>query len=226
MTDAGITAAERPKSGPRLGGSPKLLARKALERASEILGEGDALEASFPQPPEAGEPALVAAFETDADVQRNATVMDLPDKTTDADQTVLSVTGGGGSATSAAEPVGQRLAPAPVWSDEDESNLQALLGRRKAAGYQRRGRNVGGQLITVGTITPNPNTVVAVIVAIVAEHGSIGRAKLVEAMAAATFPHTKAQPTEKGWCQGYVAGAVRNGFLTLSDQPAATVGAA
>jgi hypothetical protein len=59
-----------------------------------------------------------------------------------------------------------------------------------------------------------------VIVAIVAEHGSIGRAKLVEAMAAANFPHAKAQPTDKGWCQGYVAGAVRNGFLTLSEQPA------
>ncbi len=75
-------------------------------------------------------------------------------------------------------------------------------------------------MITVGTITPNNKTVVAVIVAIVAEHGSIERAELLEAMATAIFPHAKAQPTNKSWCQGYVAGAVRNGFLKLSEQSA------
>jgi hypothetical protein len=218
--DGSATAMERPKLGSRLGSSPKLLARKAMERASEILGDGETLEASFPQTPEVGEPALTAASSTDASVHRDGKVTDLPGTKTGSDPATLSVTGAGGLLALTVPPVGQAHVTTPTWSDEDESALQALLTRRKAAGYQRRGRDVGGQLITVGTITPNPNTVVAVIVAIVAEHGSIGRAKLVEAMATATFPHTKAQPTEKGWCQGYVAGAVRNGFLTLSEQSA------
>jgi hypothetical protein len=220
MMDGSATAEERPKLGSRLGSSPKLLARKAMERASEILGDGEALEASFPPAPEAEEPALATTSATDGGVQRAGKVIDLPSTKTGSDPTTLSVTGAGGLLALAVPPVGQAHATTPIWSDEDESALQALLTRRKAAGYQRRGRDVGGQLITVGTITPNPKTVVAVIVAIVAEHGSIERAKLLEAMATAIFPYAKAQPTDKSWCQGYVAGAVRNGFLTQSEQSA------
>jgi hypothetical protein len=226
MMDGSATAVERPKLGSRLGSSPKLLARKAMERASEILGDGEALEASFPQAPEAEDPALATTSATDAGVQRDGKVTDLSGTKTDSNQTTLSVTGAGGLLDPSVPPGGQGHAAAPTWSDDDESVFQALLTRRKAAGYQRRGRDVGGQLITVGTITANPNTVVAVIVAIVAEHGKIGRAKLVEAMANAIFPHPKAQPSDRGWCQGYVAGAVRNGFLMLSERPAAIVEAA
>ncbi len=222
MTDASQTSAERQKLGSRSGSSPKLLARKALERASEILGDGETLEASFPQMPEAEESALAAASSIEAGVQQegNGKAISLPDAPTSVTNPMLSEPSGGGLATVPVPSVGQGHPPAPTWSDEDETALQALLTRRKAAGYQRRGRDVGAQLITVGKITPNPKTVVAVIVAIVAEHGSIGRAALLEAMATAIFPHAKAQPTEKSWCQGYVAGAVRNGFLTLSEQPA------
>lgn len=220
MTDASQTSVERPKLGSRSGSSPKLLARKALERAGEIPGDGETLEASFPQPFEAEESALAATSATDGVVQQDGKVTDLPGTKTGSDQTTLSVAGAGGLLTLSVPPVGQGHAPAPTWSDEDESALQALVTRRKAAGYQRRGRDVGAQLITVGKITPNPKTVVAVIVAIVAEHGSISRAKLLEAMTTAIFPHAKAQPTDKSWCQGYVAGAVRNGFLTLSEQSA------
>jgi hypothetical protein len=36
-------------------------------------------------------------------------------------------------------------------------------------------------------------------------------------MASVTFPHPKARPTDASWCQGYVAGAIRNGFLSASD---------
>lgn len=223
VTDASQTSVERPKIGSRLGSSPKLLARKALERASEILGDGEGLEASFPQAPEAKEPALAAASSIEACVEQdgNSEAMVMPNVPTSVINLMLGEPSGGGLATLPVPPVGQVPAPAPVWSDEDESALQALLTKRKAAGYQRRGRNVGAQLIAVGTITPNPKTVVAVIVAIVAAHGSIARAELLEEMATAIFPHAKAQPTDKSWCQGYVAGAVRNGFLALSEQPAA-----
>ncbi len=89
--------------------------------------------------------------------------------------------------------------------------------RRKAAGYRKRGTDVASQVITVGGIKPNPNTTVAVIVGLVAERGSIARAGLVAAMASVTFPHPKAQPADPIWCQGYVAGAIRNGFLSVSD---------
>jgi len=219
MTDASQTSAERPKLGSRLGSSPKLLARKALERASEILGDGETLESSFPQMPEAKESALAAASSIEACGQQDGhgKAMVLPDAPASVTNLMLSEPSGGGLAKLPVPPVGQGHAPAPTWSDEDESALQALVTRRKAVGYQRRGRDVGAQLIRVGAITPNPKTVVAVIVAIVAEHGTIGRAELLEAMATAIFPHAKAQPTDKSWCQGYVAGAVRNGFLTLSE---------
>ena len=114
---------------------------------------------------------------------------------------------------------------APVdWSNEDETGFQALLARRKAAGYQRRGRDVSEQVLCRGTIKPNPDTVAATIVGIVAERVQIGRAELIGLMGQATFPHRKALPTDKGWCQGYVAGAIRNGFLAVAAEPFARVG--
>lgn len=112
-------------------------------------------------------------------------------------------------------------APAP-WSSEDEAGFQALIARRKAAGYQRRGKDVSAQVLRPSNITPNAETVVATIVGIVAERGSIARSALIELMGLATFPHPKAQPTDKGWCQGYVAGAIRNGFLTVEHSTTGT----
>lgn len=106
--------------------------------------------------------------------------------------------------------------PAPQWSDEDENALQAMMARRKAAGFQRRGRDTSEQLLAVGAITPNPGTVVAIIVGLVAVQGTMSRGDLVAAMATATFPQAKARPTDRAWCQGYVAGALRDGFLTPS----------
>ena len=82
------------------------------------------------------------------------------------------------------------------------------------------------QLIAVGSIKPNPSTVVAVIVGMVAERGSVARSELVGAMASVAFPHPKARPGDKSWCQGYVAGAIRNGFLSASDDNSVAGGGA
>lgn len=130
-------------------------------------------------------------------------------------------------------PLAATLAPAPamppLWSSEDEASLQTLLARRKAAGYQRRGKDVAGQVIRPGAIKPNEGTITAVIVGILARAGTMNRGALVDAMATANFPHPKARPTDRGWCQGYVAGAIRSGFLaaaelsaTLAGEPSAT----
>ena len=83
---------------------------------------------------------------------------------------------------------------------------------------------MSSQILRPGTIKPNADTVVATIVGIVAERGELARAELVGRMGTAKFPHPKAQPTDKGWCQGYVAGAIRNGFLTAAP-PAPEQGA-
>jgi hypothetical protein len=114
-----------------------------------------------------------------------------------------------------------------VWSEQDEAALQALLAKRKAAGYQRRGRDVAGQKLQPGKIAPNSGTVVAVIVGIVAEAGALTRAELLDKMATTAFTHQKAQPQDKGWCQGYVAGAIRSGFLAVAGEasPAPAEGA-
>ena len=130
-------------------------------------------------------------------------------------------------------PLDATLAPAlampPLWSSEQEATFQTLLAKRKAAGYQRRGKDVAGQVIRPGAIKPNEGTVAAVIVGLLAHATTMNRGALVDAMATANFPHPKAQPTDRGWCQGYVAGAIRSGFLavaelsaTLAGEPSAT----
>lgn len=121
------------------------------------------------------------------------------------------------SGSSSAPAAAKAHAPAavPTWSSEDEATLQGLLARRRAAGYQRRGRDVTGQRLRPGSITPNPDTVAATIVGIVAERGEVGRAELLDLMRAAAFPHPKARPSDNGWCQGYVAGVIRSGFLAV-----------
>ena len=228
MTEPTATVDQRPMLAGRTSSSRKLLARKALERSVDSLPGADTLEASFPAPVDTME-VLAAAGDTDRPIEQpNVEVTTAPNPVVTSVGKVLNKLRGSavdGPPAPAATPA--QLAPdvAPVWSPEDESTLQALVARRKAAGYQCRGRDVGRQLIAVGGIKPNPDTVVAVIVGIVAERGRIGRAELIGAMAEATFPHAKAQPTEKGWCQGYVAGALRNGFLALAEQPVAAEGA-
>jgi hypothetical protein len=104
-----------------------------------------------------------------------------------------------------------------LWTEADEAAYQALASRRKAAGYQRRGRSVGSQLITAGDIKPNPNTTVATVVGLVEAKGTVSRSELVGAMGSATFLHRKARPQDQGWCQGYIAGAIRGGFLKIAE---------
>jgi hypothetical protein len=48
----------------------------------------------------------------------------------------------------------------------------------------------------------------------------VSRAELIDAMASATFPHPSAQPQDKGWCQGYFAGAIRSGFFAVAEASA------
>ncbi|MEC3910061.1 hypothetical protein U5A82_06100 [Sphingobium sp. CR2-8] len=106
---------------------------------------------------------------------------------------------------------------ASSWSDADEKAFQAMSARRKAAGFQRRGRDVSAQRIRLGAIQPNANTVVATIVAIVGEKGVVTRGELIDLMATATFANAKAKPTDRDWCTGYIAGAVRDGFLSAQN---------
>ncbi len=70
-----------------------------------------------------------------------------------------------------------------------------------------------------GDAVPNPGTVVAAIVRLVVERGELGRAELIALMTDASLAHPKARPAEKGWSQGYVAGAIRSGFLAMAGEP-------
>lgn len=110
-------------------------------------------------------------------------------------------------------------APVPAaWSSEDEAALQVLLATRKAAGYQRRGKDISAQSLKHGAIKPNPKTIAAAIVALVPKDGQLSRGELLSRMALASFSHPKARPQDEGWCQGYIAGAIRNGFLAVADE--------
>ena len=177
----------------RPAASRKLLARKAIERVP--LQPGDTLEASF------------------------------PDGASTVEDTIDARPAEPHAAPSSAPSVAiAQCWPMPLaWSNEDESGFQALIARRKAAGYQRRGKDVSSQVLRPGDIKPNAETVVATIVGIVADRGSVPRADLIDLMAAATFPHPKARPTDKAWCQGYVGGAIRNGFLVVEHSATAAL---
>ena len=175
----------------RAGVSSKLLARKSAEKTI-ASNSHDGIEASFP----IHAPDLPEVKHPFAGASHGATA----------------------PATATAPPLGvARPTAALAWSDEDESCFQALSARRKAARVPRFA-NSGTQPLQPGTIKPNPNTVVAVIVGIVADRGIIRRGDLVAAMATMTFPHPKARPTDPPWCQGYIAGAIRSGYLALADE--------
>lgn len=204
-------------TGSRAGSSRKLLARKALATSTEVLQAFEALEDSFPAA-EVEEAPILAHDPNSLSTQ--SYVAQMPDVMVASVGEILNnlrATAVDGSSAPLVPIANAVPTPTPVWSREDESTFQALLTKRKAAGFQRRGRDVSQQLITAGSIKPNLGTVVAVIVGIVIERGGINRADLIDAMAGAIFPHPKAQPGDKGWCQGYIAGALRNGFLTLAE---------
>ena len=76
-----------------------------------------------------------------------------------------------------------------------------------------------GLKLRPGDITPNPGTIVAAIVRLVVERGELSRPELIALMSDATLAHPKARPAEKGWSQGYVAGAIRSGFLAVASEP-------
>jgi len=202
------SAASRQMTSTRQSASKALLARKARQNAA-AMPDGGTLEAMFPQSvPGTSEVQSQTALSSieymepsagDADGAAESSSPPLPSWLEEA---------------AAALPA-QPLPQTPSWSEEDERALQGMLARRKAAGYQRRGRDVGDQRLQVGEVKPNANTVSATIVELVAGRGSVTRAELLDMMAVATFPHAKAKPTDRGWCQGWVAGALRDNFLTL-----------
>jgi hypothetical protein len=205
---AGATVSSRPSA------SRRLLTAKAAAKGNIALTQGEALEDSFPTLPPAAEPAGLQTGETTGTV--------LAADATNAAPATVAVTpppASGSLSLPALAPPQQpdsAVAAAPAWSDEDEVALQAMLARRKVAGFQRRGRNVSRQLLCVGDITPAAQTVAAVIVGLVEATGRIARGDLLAAMAGATFPHPKARPKDPSWCQGYVAGGIRDGYLAAA----------
>jgi hypothetical protein len=218
MTQTNTKIEVRRTLGVRPGASRKLLERKAAEKAPGGDDAGAALETSFPASDgPAAEPAAdavptVADAETDVRVISEAPT---PEATA-ADGTI-----GDAKADAQPEPASApSTTPAiAVWSPADEALFRELTARRKAAGFQTRGRDVSAQSLVPGELKPNPGTVVAVIVGLVAERGgSVTRAELLDAMAGATFPNAKAKPQDRDWCQGYVGGAVRSGFLALAGE--------
>lgn len=220
----------------RLGTSPKTLHRKAMEQAAAAPApEGESLEQLFPVPaadvagpptphdavPPAGDGSSSGAEGTSANADQPAA----PPAVDIIESSAPPALADEPSATPASTRIEDQPALAapvlaavrPSWSSEDERVFQVMSARRKAAGFQRRGRDVSAQRVKVGAIAPNAGTVVATIVGIVGEKGVVARAELIDLMAGATFANAKAKQTDRDWCVGYIAGAVRDGFLALAD---------
>ena len=203
-----LTAADRAPTGNRSGSSRKLLTRKAVQTAPAALLAAEGLEADFPL----GEDSRYSGSTEGQDLRESSP--------STCNGGTASAEAAPGEGATELLPAGEPQAPPAAWSSEDEAALQVLLARRKAAGYQRRGRDVGSQLLRPSGTKPNADTIVDTIVALVAERGTVARSELIELMQATAFPHPKAQPSDKGWCQGYVAGAIRNGFLVAEPASA------
>lgn len=211
MTQNDTVPEPRHMQSNRSGASRKLLSRNASNRGLPV--QADALEEVFPvagqlaegEPTAPSSPAKVAGLE-DGAAPTDTTGKPALDPSPAAESTSLP--------QAAAAPL-QTQAEMPTWSEDDERVFAAMAVRRKASGFQRRGKNVGGQFLRVGGIAPNRGTVVATIVALVASRGIVTRAALIDAMAATEFGNVKARPRENSWCQGYVAGCVRDGFLEV-----------
>ncbi len=237
------TAADRKTLSARMGASPKLLQRKALEKAeASPPPEGAALEDSFPaegkqdempapestaDAPVTEQPALAEGAEpvAPAPAPASAPQADASAPAADTPAPVDIIEPAVAPEPAASAPIATTpAAPAPIvgaptWSAQDEAAFQTLSARRKASGYRGRGKELSTQLIRLGEIKPNPGTVVATIVGLVPEGGTIARGELVTLMATAAFESPKARPTDASWCSGYIAGAIRSGFLAEGSEP-------
>lgn len=217
-------AAPRGSQSNRPNASRALLIRKAVEKLGQHAPFGEDLESSFPTSD------FIGPIQPAADVCPASTANREMGKTTSLEYIELIAASASPAIPaddhgSKAGPQGDAdlgVGPPPAWSADDETAYQALAARRKASGYQRRGKNVADQLLKVGDISPNPNTVVSVIVALIAERGVAARSVLLDAMALAAFPHPKAKPQDRDWCQGYISGAVRDGYLAVAGPEAAS----
>lgn len=63
---------------------------------------------------------------------------------------------------------------------------------------------------------PNPGTVLAALVQLVEERVDVSRTQLIALIRSGCFSHPKSRAGEKGWCEGYVAGAIRGGYLAVA----------
>jgi len=204
----------------RSGASRKLLSRKPGDKAMAVPGE--ALEDVFPG--------------SDADAAAEPPVKPLsPGALGDEDNPACPVLLAGGvvagpeKSTAAAgseaqiEAESMALPTGPSWTDEQEELYVAMTSRRRASGYLRRGRDVGRQVLCVGSITPNPGTVVGTIVELFGTRNAMARKELLDTIASASFSNAKAKPTDRAWANGYIAGALRDGFLAVATADEARV---
>jgi len=204
----------------RSGASRKLLGRKLGDKA--MAAQGEALEDVFPD----GSPSETAEHAIGSPAAGTLGQENGPDPATVAIGMTLAGTdqlAGEDGSEVPSEANANIYAAGLSWSEEDERVFSTMAARRKASGYQRRGRDIGGQVLSVGSITPNPGTVVATIVDLFNTRNTMARTELLDAIAVASFSNARAKPTDRSWANGYVAGALRDGFLTVGAADEARV---
>jgi len=214
MTQNDTAPEPRHMQSHRSGASRKLLGRKADNRA--MVAQGEALEDVFPDggPSETAEHAIVspAARTLGREISPDHPTLAIGAQVAGPDQLTAEH-----APEVPSEPNANTSAAAGhPWSEEDEEAFSTMAARRKASGYQRRGRDIGGQVLRVGGITPNPGTVVATIVELFNTRNAMTRTELLDAIACASFSNANAKPADRSWANGYVAGALRDGFLTVA----------
>lgn len=220
MTQNDTVPEPRHMQSHRSGASRKLLSRKPGDRA--MAPQGEALEDVFPDggPSEAAEHTTGSPAAGTLGQENGPGPAPLAIGVTLAGPDQLAVED---ASEVPSEANANTYAAGLSWSEEDERAFSNMAARRKASGYQRRGRDVGGQVLSVGSITPNPGTVVATIVELFNTRNTMTRTALLDAIAVASFSNAKAKPTDRSWANGYVAGALRDGFLTLGAADEARV---
>lgn len=161
MTQNDTVPEPRHMQSHRSGASRKLLSRKPGDKA--MAAQDEALEDVFPDGGSSetaehaiGSPAAgTSGKENSLDPAILATGAALagPDQLAAEDASEVPI-----------EAHANTSAAGLSWSEEDEQAFSTMAARRKASGYQRRGRDMRGQFLRVGGIMLNPGTVVATIV--------------------------------------------------------------
>ena len=101
------------------------------------------------------------------------------------------------------------------WTEKDETQYLELAARRKESGFRKRGKDTSSQYLVISNLRPNPKSAAGIIYETVKIENGMTRGTLLERLATRLGDETKHKFNDRRWCQGYIAGTIRDGFISV-----------